>query len=237
VAPPDDNDKKRPPGYPSSTPVPPVIPPPLRPPAPSSPGSIRPPIPSSVPGSMRPPAPSRPGSIPPSRGSSPPGSGTPSRPPPTDPRKPASLHDAIAEARAIAGGTASKPPPPPTVQGRRSVLLVDDDAAFRARVAKELAPFYDVHEAADGLAAAELCSKIPPPNLIVSDVTMPRLDGFSLMRLLKGHPQLRTVPFVFLSAKTSPQDVMQGIGLGARQYIAKSPNLGEIVGKLRKLLG
>jgi len=182
----------------------------MRPPAP---GSMRPGAPPSI----------RPGSSPPPRGSTPP--------------KTPSLSDAITEARAIAGGSLSKPPPPPVVQGRRSVLLVDDDAAFRGRLAKELATQYDVHEAADGIAAAELCAKIPPPTLIVSDVVMPRLDGFSLAKLLKGNPQLRTVPFVFLTSKTGPQDVMQGIGLGARQYIAKGPNFAEIVGKIRKLLG
>lgn len=161
--------------------------------------------------------------MPPGRGSSPP--------------KTPSLSDAITEARAIAGGSLSKPPPPPVATGRRSVLLVDDDPVFRGKLAKELSTSYEVHEAADGLAAAELCGKIPPPTLIVSDVTMPRLDGFSLAKLLKGHPQLRTVPFVFLTSKTGPQDVMQGIGLGARQYIAKGPNFGEIVSKIRKLLG
>lgn len=158
-----------------------------------------------------------------------------SRPPPPGLKRP-SLSDALSEARAIAGGQSSRPPPPPAESGVRRILLVDPDATFRSKLAAELRPFCEVLEAGDGLAAAEACSLGPAPTFVVTDVAMPKLDGFALIKLLKGHPTLKNVSFAFLSAKAAPQDVMTGIGLGARQFMQKA-TMPEMVAKIRKLAG
>ncbi len=217
---------------------------PLRPPTISS---RPPPAPGTAPGSMqspsRPPVsnptPSRPpqsGTVSPSR---PPlsGGGAHSRPPIPGPPRPASLNDALKEAQALGGGSQSRPPPPvaaPT--GRKSVLLVDDDPRVRAELAKLLVEFYDVHEAGDGAVAAEMCT-VMSPSLIVCDVVMPKLDGFSFAKVLRSNPRLAKVPLVFLTSRQSPAEVMQGLSLGARAYIPKPFIAKDVVGKIRKMLG
>ena len=116
------------------------------------------------------------------------------------------------------------------------MLLVDDDARSRGELAKILAEFYDVHEAGDGMAAAEMCTVLSP-SLIVCDVVMPKLDGFSFAKVLRSNPRLAKVPLVFLTSRQSSTDVMQGLSLGARAYIPKPFVAKDVVGKIRKMLG
>lgn len=223
-------------------------PPPFVPGAPRPPtiSSRPPPAPlSGQPSPSRPPAsgagvsPSRPPAGPaPTSPSRPPLSGTShSRPPIPGPPKPASLHEALKEAQALGGGTVSRPPPPAAAPtGKKAVLLVDDDARVRSELAKLLVEWYDVHEAGDGAAAAEMCTVLSPA-LIVCDVVMPKLDGFSLAKVLRSNPRLAKVPLVFLTSRQSSTDVMQGLSLGARAYIPKPFNAKDVVGKIRKMLG
>lgn len=130
----------------------------------------------------------------------------------------------------------SRPPPSVAPPGRRSVLIVDDDARIRAELVNGLKDFYDVHEAADGAAAAAMCTTIMP-SLIVCDVVMPKLDGFSFAKVLRSNPRLAKVPLVFLTSRQSSTDVMQGLSLGARAYIPKPFSTPDVIGKIRKMLG
>jgi DNA-binding response OmpR family regulator len=116
------------------------------------------------------------------------------------------------------------------------VLLVDDDAKTRGQLAEALRMHYEVHEAPDGIAAAELCTTIVP-QLIVCDVVMPRLDGFSFAKVLKSNPRLSKVPLVFLTSRTGSADMMQGLSLGARAYIPKPFVTVEVVNRIKKMLG
>jgi DNA-binding response OmpR family regulator len=119
---------------------------------------------------------------------------------------------------------------------RKVVLVVDDDASVRTLVTKALqAKGYDVKEAAGGLQAAELLGTMPrPPDLLICDVMMPTIDGFSLARMAKNNPALHGMPIIFLTAKTQPQDVVQGIALGARHYIQKPFAIKDLLDKVEK---
>ncbi|HEY8075193.1 MAG TPA: response regulator [Labilithrix sp.] len=174
-----------------------------------------------------------------------PGAKTPSRPPPGSivpgraSARPGNVRDAMAEAQAIAGGGLPRPSTAPnafTTGGRKSILLVDDDATMRQRLRAALEPYYDVHEAKDGMEAVELAGKIPTPSMVVSDVIMPRVDGFTLAKIFRGNPTLKKVPIMFVSSKNSPQDVTQALVLGACQYVPKSTPISEIVAKIRKIV-
>ena len=110
------------------------------------------------------------------------------------------------------------------------------DAAARTRLKTLLEPHYTVVEAKDGMEAVELLGTISPPNMVVTDVVMPRLDGFSLAKVLRGNPLLRRIPVLFVSSRNSPTDVTQAISLGAVQYITKTTPVSEIVSKIRKIL-
>lgn len=154
------------------------------------------------------------------------------------PRKPSltSLAAAASEARAIAGGSTSRPPL--TAHGtRKVVLVVDDDATARAELVKALSSRFDVVEAKDGIDAIEKAGALPhPPALIVTDVNMPRLDGFNMVKVLKGHPLLRHVSVIFYSARSTPSDVVTGIQLGVRQFITKSIGATDAAERIFKLV-
>jgi CheY-like chemotaxis protein len=94
---------------------------------------------------------------------------------------------------------------------------------------------YDIVEAADGMEAVELTSKMQPPALIVSDTTMPRLDGFTLAKILRNNPVMKRVPIMFVSAQHSPQHVTQALVIGVSQYLPKTTPVAQIVEKIRKI--
>jgi CheY-like chemotaxis protein len=172
--------------------------------------------------------------------------GPSNRPPPptvsSSQRPPANVKDALTEARAIAGGSLGRPSSAPgsmSPQGRpgkKTILIVDDDASMRSRLRAALEGFYDVLEAKDGMEAAEMAGKIHAPAMIVCDVVMPRVDGFTLAKILRGNPIMKKVPIMFVSSRNSPQDVTQALMLGACQYVLKTTPIGDIVAKIRKIV-
>ena len=166
-------------------------------------------------------------------------------PPPTvsgSQRPPVNVKDALNEARAIAGGSLGRTTNAPgsmsasAVKARKVVMLVDPDASMRARMRASLEPYYDVIEAKDGMEAVEMAATIQPPAMIVSENVMPRVDGFTLAKVLRQNPIMKKVPIMFVSARNSPQDVTQALVLGACQYVLKTTPVGDIVAKIRKIL-
>jgi CheY-like chemotaxis protein len=122
---------------------------------------------------------------------------------------------------------------------RKTILVVDDDKSVRQLVLKALqAKGYQVLEAQDGLAASELLGSgaTVQPDLLICDVMMPTIDGFSLARLIKGHAELRSMPIIFLTAKSQPADLVTGIKLGARHYIQKPFSIVDLLDKVAKTL-
>jgi CheY-like chemotaxis protein len=130
-----------------------------------------------------------------------------------------------------AGGAPTKAPT------RKLVLVVDDDPHIRTVVCRALSPTYDVREAADGLLAAEALTKPPVPDLIVLDIMMPNADGITFAATLKANPRYKSLPIIFLTARSSPADVVKGIQVGARAYLTKPFKLEELRQKVAKVLG
>jgi CheY-like chemotaxis protein len=126
----------------------------------------------------------------------------------------------------------------PKGPAKKLILVVDDDPSVRTLVAKVLlAKGYEVAESADGLAASELLGRMKQlPDLIICDVMMPTIDGFSLARLIKARAELRTVPIIFLTARAAPADVVQGIQVGARHYVQKPFSLKDLLEKVEKTI-
>ena len=119
---------------------------------------------------------------------------------------------------------------------RKSILVVEDEPQVRDMLVKALSSRYIVHQAADGLAASELLGRVATPDLMVCDVMMPRVDGLSLARLVRSNPQLKHMPIIFLTAKTSPQSIIAGIQAGAKHYVHKPFSVSELLEKIAKLL-
>ncbi len=118
------------------------------------------------------------------------------------------------------------------------LLVVEDDGAIRAMIVRALAVTYTVFEAEDGQAALDLLGRMPSPACIVSDWMMPRLDGLGLAKRIRADTTLlRWTPFIFLTAKNAPSDVIEGVNAGARHYLAKPFKMKELLDKVGEILG
>jgi DNA-binding response OmpR family regulator len=124
----------------------------------------------------------------------------------------------------------------PSSAGRPKILVVEDEADLRRMLTYVLGTVGDVTPAVDGEDAYEQLSGGFVPDVIVTDLMMPRMDGLQLAQKLKNHPVLGRVPVVMLTAKTSARDVISGINAGARHYVTKPFKTEELVGKVRKAL-
>ncbi len=150
-------------------------------------------------------------------------------------QRPSTVRDARAEAYALGGGAVARPSAIASRSGRKSILLVDPDAGLRARLRALLEAHYDVLEAADGMEAVEMTSTIQTPAMIVCDTQMPRVDGFTLAKILRNNPVMKRVPIMFVSAQHSPQHVTQALVIGVSQYLPKATPVAQIVEKIRKI--
>ena len=110
------------------------------------------------------------------------------------------------------------------------VLIVDDEPESRARLRTWLqAEGHVVTEAANGLDALERARQ-QPPDLVVSDILMPQMDGFALCRATRSDPVLARTPFVFYTATcTTAADVARATRLGASRFLVKSMAAEEII--------
>lgn len=100
------------------------------------------------------------------------------------------------------------------------VLVADDNADLRAYLSRLLGGRYRVREAADGLAALD-AALTESPDVIVSDVMMPRLDGFALVGRLRADSRTSTVPIILLSARAGEEARVEGLASGADDYLVK----------------
>ncbi|MEW4922645.1 response regulator [Algibacter sp. 2305UL17-15] len=103
----------------------------------------------------------------------------------------------------------------------KTVLLIEDDVVLRKNTAEllELAN-YKVIKASNGKTGITLAKK-HQPDIIVCDIMMPELDGYSALEKLSKNKATKYIPFIFLSAKTERNDVRKGMNLGADDYITK----------------
>jgi two-component system LytT family response regulator len=101
------------------------------------------------------------------------------------------------------------------------ILILEDDETVRLPLIDLLeAENYTVIAAPDGKQGVELARR-EKPDLIVSDIMMPEMDGYAVFEALQKDPITAVIPFIFLSAKTDPSDIRVGLGLGADDYLTK----------------
>ncbi len=104
------------------------------------------------------------------------------------------------------------------------ILLVDDENEIRQYLHSELADTYKISEAVNGKIALEKILK-EKPDLVISDVMMPEMDGITLCKKLKSNVNINHIPVVLLTAKTTDADKTEGFGIGADAYISKPFNI------------
>ncbi len=115
------------------------------------------------------------------------------------------------------------------------IVLADDNADMREYVRQLLAPNYRVEAAADGEQALAAIRR-ERPELILSDVMMPRRDGFELLQALRGDEQLRDVPVILLSARAGEESRIEGLDSGADDYLVKPFAARELLARVGALI-
>jgi signal transduction histidine kinase/ligand-binding sensor domain-containing protein/DNA-binding response OmpR family regulator len=137
---------------------------------------------------------------------------------------------------AVASRSAVVPAPDDAAgAGLPRVFIVDDHADMRAYLRKHLAPFYDVLEAARGDDALAQIG-VEMPDVVVSDVMMPGLDGYALCRAVKANPDTNFIPVVLLTAKAGAESRLDGLEGGADDYLSKPFAPAELLARIRNLL-
>ncbi len=125
--------------------------------------------------------------------------------------------------------------PHPHTKNRPTVLIVEDNADVRAYVKRHLAARYHVVEAADGVEGLAQ-ARAAPPDLVVSDVMMPNMDGFDFCRALKADAALNHIPVILLTAKASEESKLEGLETGADDYLNKPFNARELLLRAENLI-
>lgn len=144
------------------------------------------------------------------------------------------------EARVMLGPLGRVPTAPPRTPPRPAtdaqVLIVDDDELVRLAVAATLEhEGISVAQAADGAEAIERLGEAIP-DLIVSDVMMPDMDGLTLVATVRANPATERVPLIFLTSKRTPGDVVAGLELGADDYLSKPFRPEELAARVKAKL-
>ncbi|MDJ0715735.1 MAG: response regulator transcription factor [Prochloraceae cyanobacterium] len=118
----------------------------------------------------------------------------------------------------------------------KKILLVDDDKILRTVLKRSLEKqgyqVEDVASGAEGLTTFTTYS----PDLVVSDVSMPEMNGFEFCRKLRSQPSGQLVPFIFLSGKDRVEDRVEGHSIGADDYLTKPFEMPELLAKIEALL-
>lgn len=133
------------------------------------------------------------------------------------------------------GDGASEVLVPSLGSNQTTVLIVDDNADVRAYVKRHLLPRYRVLEATNGAEALTLAREVLP-DLIVSDVMMPEMDGYALCQALKHDDELDYVPVILLTARAEQEDKLQGLAEGADDYLTKPFSGRELAARVDNLI-
>jgi len=119
--------------------------------------------------------------------------------------------------------------------GKAFVLIADDNADMRDYLCRLLGNFYTVEAVNDGQAALEAAQR-RRPDLVLSDIMMPQLDGFGLLRAVRGDNGLRDVPVILLSARAGEEASVEGLEAGADDYLVKPFGARELLARVRAKL-
>jgi signal transduction histidine kinase/ligand-binding sensor domain-containing protein/DNA-binding response OmpR family regulator len=135
------------------------------------------------------------------------------------------------------GQTGGDEPRAVPTDGKRKirVLLVDDDDDFRFYLKDNLAPLFTVLEAANGREGWQRTLSLQP-DLVVSDVNMPLMDGLELCRRIKEDERVRHIPVILLTALADEQDQLRALGVGVNDYVSKPFNVEILISRINNLL-
>lgn len=119
--------------------------------------------------------------------------------------------------------------------GAKRIVLAEDNSEMRAFLYNNLVDAYEVIEAVDGVEALEMI-KAHQPDIIITDLMMPRMDGLELVEQVRGDFEISHIPIVMLTAKQTPQDRILALKYGADGYITKPFSMEHLLVRIDNLL-
>lgn len=120
---------------------------------------------------------------------------------------------------------------------RPTILIVEDNVSMVNYLVKKLQMSYNVYFALNGSDALKKMKSIPaPPDLIVSDVMMDKVDGYAFAKIISSDLAYSHIPFIFLSAKSARNDKLEGLKLGAIDFVQKPFSMTELTLKIEAIL-
>jgi signal transduction histidine kinase/DNA-binding response OmpR family regulator/ligand-binding sensor domain-containing protein len=144
--------------------------------------------------------------------------------------------DAINRASAeIAGDEQTVPKSKRSQSGTDKILVVDDDEDILAYLSAELSGAYKIRTCNNGNDAWHIILA-EKPQLVISDVVMPGMDGYTLLKQVKKNVLLNHIPFILLTSKTESEERIKGIKFGADAYLNKPFNIDELKASVANLL-
>ncbi|MGV3704375.1 MAG: two-component regulator propeller domain-containing protein [Arcticibacter sp.] len=120
-------------------------------------------------------------------------------------------------------------------QSRPLLLLVEDDLELRRYLGDGLEAYYEVIQAENGISGLEQ-AKLRIPDVILSDIMMPDMDGYEMLAKLKAERETSHIPIIFLTAKDTELDRHRGYTLGVDSYITKPVSIELLHGRIENLL-
>ncbi len=121
--------------------------------------------------------------------------------------------------------------------GQHSILVADDDRGTKLLLKGPLeSAGYIVHLASTGEEAIQMI-RSNPPTLVVTDIVMPDVDGYTLLTLIKNEPACKNIPVIILSMKGLESEAEKGLSLGAADYIVKPIHPPLLIKRIQNILG
>lgn len=117
-----------------------------------------------------------------------------------------------------------------------TVLLVEDNKDLREYIQLLLSPFYNIITAENGKEALQLLTTNAYPDLIISDLMMPIMDGYELLENVKKNPQTNAIPFIVLTARAELKDKLKAMRIGVDDYLLKPFDEEELLSRTENLL-
>ncbi len=115
------------------------------------------------------------------------------------------------------------------------LIIVDDDEEMRSFLAAELHPIYHIRTCKNGADALKE-TMTQQPDLIISDIMMPDMDGYELLRRLKTNSRTNTIPVILLTSNTDPDNRIKGLQKGADAYLNKPFDMDELLARIEGLI-
>jgi DNA-binding response OmpR family regulator len=125
---------------------------------------------------------------------------------------------------------------PTAPAAKKRILLVEDEPHMMEMLKFRLIEnHYEVVTATDGYAALNQV-RSSKPNLVILDLMLPKIDGYTICRLLKFNEEYRSIPVMILSARSTDEDIRRGMSMGADAYMTKPYDPPVLLDKIKELL-